>query len=69
MVFVEFHSKFTKFGEIHGFPESHAYQAFSTGFPMPSMGEGGCVDIFWNSPIIAIAVNSPYLHYFVLNRK
>ena len=42
MIFVEFRSKFTKFwGNL--WISSQAYQAFSTGFPVSSMG---CVWIF-----------------------
>ena len=48
MVFLEFRLKFTKFYE-NLWISSHTHWSFLTGFPMSSMG--GCVDIFWNSPI------------------
>ena len=37
MIFVEFRSKFRKFGG-NSWISSQVYQAFSTGFPMSSMG-------------------------------
>ena len=51
MIFLEFQLKFTKFGEICGFLvilTEHFLQDFQC-------RPWGCVDIFWNSPIVDYA--------------
>ena len=55
MVFMEFRSKFAKIWG-NSWISSQAHRAFTSGFPMSSMGGGvgwgGGVDIFWNSAML-----------------
>ena len=50
MVFLEFRSKFTKFWG----------NSWSVYYRISNVVHGGCVDIFWNSPILSKTAKSIY---------